>query len=199
MILNIPPSATFQITTPRLLLRPYRPADAVWFYPMSQAIKDHLRRFEAGNSIMTIETLAEAQAVLQRMADDWDAHNCFTLAAFEQLTGDFACQIYIGPLSWSLPEFTLGYIAEKDHEGQGYVTEAARAVLDFVFQTLNAQRLSVECDDTNQRSYHVAERLGMQREAHFRQNRRHPDGTLTGTYHYGLLRSEWQALKAAQP
>jgi aminoglycoside 6'-N-acetyltransferase len=186
------------LETPRLLLRPYRTSDATWYYTMSLANQSHLARYESGNSIMTIQTLEDAQAVVQRMADDWAARHCFFLAAFDKKSAEFACQIYIGPLSWSLPDFTLGYIAEKDHQGQGYVTEAARAALDFIFGSLNAVRASLEVDDTNQRSYRVAKRIGMQREAHFRQNRRQPDGSLTGTLHYGMLRSEWEALKAAQ-
>ena len=193
MLTSLPTS----LTTPRLLLRPYQPSDAAWYYPMSLANQEHLRRYESGNSIMSIHSLEDAQVVMQRMAEDWDAHHCFFLAAFEQQTGEFACQIYIGPLSWELPEFTLGYIAEKDHQGKGYVTEAARAAVDFVFEQLGALRLSLSCDDTNERSYRVAQRLGMQREAHIRQNHRQPDGTLTGTYHYGMLRQEWEALKAA--
>jgi RimJ/RimL family protein N-acetyltransferase len=198
MIVSIQPSTTFQILTPRLLLRPYRTSDAAWYYAMSLANQSHLARYESGNSIMTIHTLEDALAVVQRMADDWAARHCFFLAAFDKSNAEFACQIYIGPLSWSLPDFTLGYIAEKDHQGKGYVTEGARAALDFIFGSLNAIRASLEVDDTNERSYRVAERIGMQREAHFRQNHRHPDGSLTGTYHYGMLRSEWEALKAAQ-
>lgn len=197
MTINFQPSATFQITTPRLLLRPYRVSDASWYYEMALANQEHLRRYESGNAIMTIQTLADARAVVQRMAEDWDARQCFFLAAFEQTTGEFACQIYIGPLSWELPEFSLGYIAEKDRQGMGYVTEAARAALDFVFEHLNAQRLSIQTDDTNLRSYRVAERLGLLREGHFRQNHRHPDGSLTGTYHYAMLRSEWEARHAS--
>jgi aminoglycoside 6'-N-acetyltransferase len=165
---------------------------------MSLANQEHLRRYESGNSIMTIQTLEDAQVVVQRMANDWTEHQCFFFGAFDRHTGEFVCQIYVGPLSWELPEFTLGYICEKDHQGQGYVTEAAGAAMDFVFEHLNAHRLSLRTDDTNARSYHVAERLGMQREAHIREDHRHPDGTITGTYQYGMLRQEWEALKTRQ-
>jgi RimJ/RimL family protein N-acetyltransferase len=192
------PSLPSSLETPRLLLRPYQPSDAAWYFEMSLANQEHLRRYESGNSILTIQSLQDAEVVVQRFAGDWAARHCFFLAAFDRLSGEFVCQIYIGPLSWELPEFTIGYIAEKDHEGMGYVTEAARAALGFIFEHLHAQRASLETDDTNLRSYRIAERLGMQREAHFRENRRNPDGTLSGTYHYAMLRSEWEALNAAQ-
>ena len=192
MFPNLPTS----LTTARLLLRPYQPSDAPWYYQMSLANQAHLARYEAGNSIMTIHTLQDAETVMQRFANDFAERNCFYLGAFDKQTGEFVCQIYIGPLSWELPEFTMGYICEKDHQGQGYVTEAARAAMDFVFEHLGALRLSLETDDTNQRSYRVAERLGMAREAHLRQNRRNPLGGFSGTYYYGMLRDEWAALRA---
>jgi len=49
----------------------------------------------------------------------------------------------------------------------------------------------IECDDTNLRSIRVAERCGFVREAHFRENKRNPDGTITGTVVYGLLSREY--------
>lgn len=184
--------------TARLLLRPYQPSDAAWYYQMALANQEHLRRYEAGNSIMTIHTLQDAERVVQRFADDFTERHCFFLGAFVKLSGEFACQIYVGPLSWELPEFSIGYIAEVSHQGMGYVSEAAGAALDFVFEHLHALRASLQCDDTNLRSFHVAERLGMVREAHFRQNRRNADGSLSGTYHYAMLRHEWEKRKAAQ-
>ena len=183
------PGLPSSLTTPRLLLRPYQPSDAAWYYEMALANQEHLRRYEAGNSIMTIHTPAEAEVVVQRMADDWDARHCFFFAAFEKQTGGFTCQIYVGPLSWDLPEFTIGYIVEKDHQGQGYVTEAARVARDFIFEHLHAQRASIETDDTNLRSIRVAERLGMVKEAHFRQNRRNPAHKTTPNFQEEIVRT----------
>lgn len=191
---KMPLPASFE--TRRLLLRPYQPSDATWYYAISLANQEHLRRYESGNAIMTICSLAEAEVVVRRMSEDWANGLCFFLGGFERESGDFVCQVYIGPVSWELPEFTLGYIAEVSHQGHGYVTEAAGAALDMVFEHLHAQRVSLQCDDTNLPSFHVAERLGMLREGHLRQNRRNADGSLSGTYHYGMLRSEWQQRKA---
>jgi RimJ/RimL family protein N-acetyltransferase len=56
---------------------------------------------------------------------------------------------------------------------------------------LKAHRVRIECDETNVRSYRVAERCGFSREGHFRENKKHPDGTMSGTLFYGLLGSEF--------
>jgi ribosomal-protein-alanine N-acetyltransferase len=83
---------------------------------------------------------------------------------------------------------------DQDREGQGYVTEAVRAAMGFIFEHLGAHRVRMECDDTNERSWRVAERCGMVREGHIRENKRNVDGTLSGTLHFGLLRREFEAL-----
>ena len=102
-------------------------------------------------------------------------------------------QIYVGPVDWKLPEFQIGYFAEVDHEGQGFVTEAVRATLGVLFDQLNAHRVRLECDETNLRSLRVAERCHMTREGYLRENRRNPDGTYSSSWIYGLLKSEYQA------
>jgi RimJ/RimL family protein N-acetyltransferase len=117
------------------------------------------------------------------------------MGAFDRETDEFVAQVYVGPVHWDVPEFEIGFFADKDHEGQGYVTEAVRAVLGFVFQHLKAHRVRLECDDTNERSRRVAERCGMVLEGHIRENKRNDNGMLSGTLHFGLLEREFEALE----
>ena len=49
--------------------------------------------------------------------------------------------------------------------GYGYASEAARAVRDFAFFTLNIQRLIAVIDPMNVASLRVAEKIGMHYEA----------------------------------
>lgn len=53
--------------------------------------------------------------------------------------------------------------------------------------------MRLERDDTNVRSQRVAERCGFVKEGHIRENKRNADGMLSGTLHYGLLKSEFEA------
>jgi RimJ/RimL family protein N-acetyltransferase len=103
-------------------------------------------------------------------------------------------QIYIGPVNWDLPEFEVGFFADKDHEGQGFVSEAVQAMLDFLFVHLGAQRVRLHCSDTNVRSRRVAERCGFVLEGHIRENKLNPDGTFSGSLYFGLLKGEFEAL-----
>jgi RimJ/RimL family protein N-acetyltransferase len=93
-----------------------------------------------------------------------------------------------------VPKFEIGFFADTDHEGQGYVTEAVRATLGFVFEDLQAHRVRLECDDTNERSRRVADRSGLIAEGHIRENKRDPNGRLSGTLCFGLLKRDSEAL-----
>jgi RimJ/RimL family protein N-acetyltransferase len=74
-----------------------------------------------------------------------------------------------------------------------YVTEAVKATLDFIFHHLKAYRMLLHTRDTNIPSQHVAERCGFSLEGHIRENKRDPDGTVSGDLYYGLLKSEYNA------
>jgi RimJ/RimL family protein N-acetyltransferase len=194
LLLSIPT----QLETERLVLRCYQPDDAFWYYEMSQRNRYHLARYEAGNAVMRIHTKEDAEQVVSEFAESWEARRAFFLGAFLKGSQEFVAQIYIGVVSWDLPEFELGYFVDVEHEGKGYVTEASKVALRFIFNYLHAQRVRLECDDTNVRSYTIAERCGMILEAHFPENKENPDGSRTGTYHYALTKENFikgQALK----
>lgn len=187
------PAGLLRLETERLSLRPYQPGDGPWFYAMSQRNQVHLLPFEAGNVAMGIGSVAEAEATVQALADEWSNGRSYFLAAFDRASGRFVAQVYIGVGQRDLPEFHLGYFADCEHEGQGYVTEASRAALGFIFDTLGGLRVHLECDEHNLRSQHVAQRLGFTLEGCFREDHRWPDGHISSTMHYGLLLREFQA------
>jgi aminoglycoside 6'-N-acetyltransferase len=187
LLLDIPS----RIETERLFLRCYQAGDGPWYCAMSHRNKSHLAFYEAGNPVMKIETDEDAEIVVRDFAAAWIARNAFFMGAFHKGTPAFVAQVYIGVVNWDLPEFEVGYFADVAHAGQGYVTEAVMGALGFIFNHLQARRVRLECDDTNARSYRVAERCGMVREGHLRANKKNVDGSISGTLLYGLLRSEF--------
>jgi RimJ/RimL family protein N-acetyltransferase len=182
-----------RIETTRLILRPYAADDGPLLLDIARRNRAHLTRYESVNILMGATTGAEASAIAQELADHWARREAFFFGAFERASGIFAAQVYVGPADPNLPEFEVGYVADVAHEGQGFVSEAVRAVIPWIFGSLGAHRLRLECDDTNLLSARVAERCGFVREGHLRQNKRHPDGTCSGTLLYGLLRAEYHS------
>ena len=59
------------------------------------------------------------------------------------------------------PDIEIAWIFNKAYHGQGYATEAARAVMEYAFSELRIARLYALIDRFNAPSIAVANRLGM--------------------------------------
>ena len=57
----------------------------------------------------------------------------------------------------------IGFVLNRHYWGCGYMTEAARAVLQYGFQRLNLHRIYATCRPANVASTRVLEKLGMRR------------------------------------
>ena len=172
----MPDTLPTRIEAERVYLRRYEATDVDWYFAMSQRNRNHLAVFEPDDILMSIHSLQDAERVLQRLAADWEARKYFVFGAFDRKSGEFVAQIDVGRDPGNR-EFGLGYLADCDHQGKGYVTEAVRAVLGFIFEHLQAHRVRVGIDDRNERSLRVARRCGMVEEGHFRETQLHADGT----------------------
>ena len=82
---------------------------------------------------------------------------------------------------------SMGYLLNRKYWGKGYATEAARALIRFGFSKLRLHRIWATCDVRNKASARVLEKLGMKREAHFRQNVLQK-GRWRDSYLYAILR-----------
>jgi [ribosomal protein S5]-alanine N-acetyltransferase len=63
----------------------------------------------------------------------------------------------------------IGYILNRNYWNQGYISEAARAVVSFGFEKLRLHRIYATCDPANTGSYRVMEKIGMKREGYLRE------------------------------
>jgi RimJ/RimL family protein N-acetyltransferase len=86
----------------------------------------------------------------------------------------------------------LGYELDPDFWGQGYATEAARAMVEFGFTQLRVHRVWSWCVADNAGSAHVLEKLGMQLEGRLRHNEYYK-GRWWDTLMFGMLEDEWRA------
>jgi RimJ/RimL family protein N-acetyltransferase len=84
----------------------------------------------------------------------------------------------------------LGWVFDPMYQGQGYATEAARAVLDLAFGKLGLHRMVATCDPRNRASYRVMEKLGMRREGHHLKDVQ-IRGEWSDEYFYAILEEEW--------
>ena len=76
-------------------------------------------------------------------------------------------------------------------QGKGYATEAANALLWYGFETLQAHRIIATCQPENPASYRVMEKIGMNREGHFRKCNYRGQNIWWDEYFYAILDEEW--------
>lgn len=89
----------------------------------------------------------------------------------------------------------VGWVLSPAHEGRGYATEAARALLGIAFDDLRAHRVVARMDPENHASAAVATRIGMRREALLIEDERFK-GEWADTLLFALLAREHAAAAA---
>jgi len=86
----------------------------------------------------------------------------------------------------------FGWQLDMSYWNKGIMTEAANAVIDYLFDSVGFDRISSGCDTRNHGSYHVMEKIGMKREALFRRYIYQKDGSIGDKYIYAILKSDWE-------
>ena|SRR6218665_360240 len=90
-------------------------------------------------------------------------------------------------LDWAVRRFEIGYWIRSSVEGQGYVSEAVRALAQMAFEQLRARRVEIRMDEQNRRSRAVAERCGFELEGILRNDNLTPAGELRNTCVYARI------------
>lgn len=91
----------------------------------------------------------------------------------------------------------IGWLLGWKYQGQGLATEAARALLTYGFERLRLHRITAQTGKDNKRSWYLMERLGMRREAHFRESHI-VKGEWRDEFIYAVLSEEWKTKQARQ-
>jgi RimJ/RimL family protein N-acetyltransferase len=98
-------------------------------------------------------------------------------------------------VDWSEPDAPeLGYWLGVDHWGQGFATEAARAVIDFTFEEFEVEHLCAGARVTNPLSRNILEKCGFQWHG-VELHRFAALGSSTPVDRFKLSRGVWSSLK----
>jgi RimJ/RimL family protein N-acetyltransferase len=176
------------IETARLRLRKYEDRDLADILEFSTDADPWLaRNLDWEVSAEGIKTYWEAQRALDIRADPkW-----FSLVVELKAEGKAIGQVGLGVIkTGEHRQGTIGWLLGRKYRGQGLATEAARALLEFGFAQLGLHRIAARTGRDNVRSWKLMERLGMRREAHFRESHV-VKGEWRDEYIYALLAEEW--------
>ncbi len=106
--------------------------------------------------------------------------------ASSKLIGDIGIHFIIG----GEQQVELGFTLDKEYQRQGYAIESVRAVIDYLFNSLNKHRITTSILADNTSSIRLVESLDFRKEAHFKkaflENGLWLDDTI-----YAILKEEW--------
>ena len=169
------------ITTERLEIRPFQTDDwaAVYAYLSNPQVTAWLPEGQLDQG--------QTQAfVTENQGEEAKAYAVF-LRSENGLVGHMVYHLWFAPRTYE-----LGWVFHPDHQGRGYATEAAHALLAYSFTTLHAHRVIATCQPENIASWRVMEKLGLRREGHFRQCIYRSETLWWDEYFYALLADEWR-------
>lgn len=178
--------APVTLTTPRLVLRPWRLSDteAAFEYARDPQFSRYLLSMPARPTLEDELRFIEAQ-----VATNWSTRPSWALTRDDRCIGGITLQI-----EHLRDAASLGYALAREHWGHGYATEAARAAAHWLFARYPIRRLVATADARNARALGVMARLGMQREALLRGARQVPGGRADAVV-YAVTRSRWQTAR----
>ncbi len=135
---------------------------------------------------------AQSDADCRRMQAKFLLREDLTMFAFEREAdgseGRFVGGTGLHRIDWRVRRFEVGYWCRSSRRGRGLVSEAVQALTELAFEHLKARRVEVRMDDTNERSWRVAERCGFTLEGVLRSDTLAPGGELRDTRVYALTR-----------
>lgn len=182
--MSIAPPPT--IETARLRLRPYSDADIAELVPLIGA------REVAANSMRIPFPYSESDArdFLIRISDGSETRVAITLRGDRPIRGRLigGVGLRFEPVHDSAE---LGYWIGVPYWGNGYATEAARALLDYGFETLKLNRIFASHFKPNAASGRILRKLGMLHEGCQREHIRKWDQFIDSEL-YGMLRRDWE-------
>ena len=172
----------------RLIIRAPRPGDGA---VANEAIRESLAELRPWMPWATpAPAPQDTEAVYRRGAARWLTREDFPMVLFRKEDGLFVGGSGLHRVDWSVPRMEIGYWLRTSLTGQGYMTEAVRAITAFAFEQLRAQRLEIRCEARNTRSAAVAERAGYALEARLQRQMRAVDGSLQDVLLYVKLAND---------
>lgn len=149
---------------------------------------DHLQ--EELSEVNALKSIEDAEEYVRLKHIAWLSREKFVPKLVDKATGRMIGQLWIEP-KWDRMIFEIGYFIEEKNQGNGYITEAVKKMIQFLFAELGANRLEIHTKATNSKSIGVATRCGFTKEAHLRERGRTNAGQVVDMAFYGLLRSEF--------
>jgi len=149
-----------ELHTPRLRLRAWRDSDRPPYAALNADAE--VRRWFPG-TLTRAESDAQVEALQEHLTRHGFGFWAVEVPGVAPFIGFVGLQ-HVPPTLPFAPVVEAGWRLARAHWGQGYATEAARAVLAHGFETLGLSEIVAYAVPDNQASLRVMERIGMIRD-----------------------------------
>ena len=169
------------ITTKRLVIRPIKPGDdeAIHKYAGDPSIDMMM--------FLPNETMEETNKFVQFAVSEWNKEKPEDREYVILLNGEIIGGVNLEQCGDGR-NYEIGWTIRKDLRGNGYATEAAKALIDYAFEVLNAEMIQAHCDSRNLASEKVMKRIGMILQDDTGTRYYPKTGVVSGEYRYSINR-----------
>lgn len=179
-------TGTKTIETSRLILRPFTPADAQPMY-RNWASDSEVTKY------LTWPTHGSPE-VSQWVVNDWVSHyaepSFYQWAIVPKDLDEPIGTISVVSYDDKTEKMEIGYCIGRPWWGRGIVTEAFRAVLDYLFEEVGASRIEAAHDVNNPASGAVMAKCGLHHEGTLRKYGWNNQG-VCDICQYAILKEDW--------
>jgi RimJ/RimL family protein N-acetyltransferase len=113
------------------------------------------------------KNIEETYGIMQIMLKSWEEGSAYSFAIVPKDFNSVIGMIAMHPDGFKVE---IGYVLARPYWGKGLVTEAARALTNWLLQQPDIYRVFATCDVENPASARVMEKVGMVREGLLRRN-----------------------------
>ena len=185
--LTLSVSPDWPLETARLILRPFVADDLEAMHVMRADAE--VARYLYGEPLSEDET---RDLLTKKIAGSaWDQEgDWLSVAVVERASGTTVGDLAFRWVSERDRTAEVGFVFDPRHQGQGFATEAARALVDWAFMSAGFHRVIGRTEARNTGSARVLEKLGMRLEAHLVENEWVKDEWQSELV-YAVLDREW--------
>ena len=178
---------TKSIETPRLILRRFTLEDAPAMY-RHWANDPEVTKYLTWPTHPSVQV---SEAVLQSWVSCYVNPDYYQWAIVLKDMGEPIGSMAVVKQDDKVGKAEIGYCIGRSWWGQGIMTEAFQAVIDYLFGEVGVQRIEAGHDPNNPASGAVQRKCGLKYEGTFRRRIRSNQG-ITDVAWYSILKEEWK-------
>jgi [ribosomal protein S5]-alanine N-acetyltransferase len=173
----------FKLETENLLIRSFNETD--WKEAYEYLSDNDVMKYMPDNPFSE----EEAKSFASENSGDEPEALAVVLKDEDRLIGHMVFHPWFAPRTYE-----IGWVFNKNYQGKGYATEAARELLKYGFKNLKLHRIISTCNPENPPSYRVMDKLFMRSEGHFKECILR-NGNWEDEYFYAMLDKEYDELE----